>query len=543
MGGGRLKRRVKKAVLFTVLLSAIIFINAGCASKEDVRQDAAKEGIELQPREGGTLRVAFGTAQSENDMFPPTTPNQNLLWSARPCLEPLFEIEESGEVVPFLIEKYQVNEDSTEYIFFIRKNISFSDGTPFDAEAVKWNLEQTRKEGINDFCNQVKGMEVIDAHTLKITLEASNIFFIEVLATNRASLMVSPTAVEKNGVEWAKTNPVGTGPFLLKKWNYNVEMVFEKNDSYWQDGKPYLDGITYHFINNNAVLRASYGNNEYDMILNPSSTLLASLNADGQRTVIYNYPYNAFNLWFSSALDGSPFQNGLVRKAVCHAIDMPTIVKGLYGGEYVAVNQLSNPGTDNWNPEIVGYSYDVEKAKSLLKEAGYSNGFSSSIIAQSTEQNKLLCEAIQSYLKKIGIQLEINMVDEAYFLENVMLNSWGDGMALIPYSFTPDEVSSLVRMLNPDTCLFLHTVDFSERYSAEFDNIISSGTIEEARKHFKEADAILIDGEAKVYPVYICLYAIAQKESVHGVGSGTEGEVRKRYWTPETIWIGGVHIV
>ena len=532
-----MKQRIKTAVLLTILLSAVTLINAGCASKEDIRQDAAKGGIGLLPREGGTLRVAFGAAQSENDMFPPTTPNQNLLWSARPCLEPLFEIEESGAAVPFLIEKYQVNEDATEYTFFIRQNITFSDGTPFDAEAVKWNFEQTRKEGINDFCDQVKGMEVIDARTLKIALETPNIFFIEALATNRASLMVSPTAVEKNGAEWAKTNPVGTGPFLLKKWDYDVEMVFEKNDGYWQEGKPYLDGITFHFINNNAVLRAAYGNNEYDMILNPSSTLLASLGADEERTVIYNYPYNAFNLWFSSAFEGSPFQNELVRKAACYAIDMPAIVKGLYGEEYVAVNQLSHPQNDNWNPEIAGYPYDMEKAKELLNEAGYPNGFATSIIAQSTEQNKLLCEAIRSYLQKVGIQLEINMVDEAYFLENVMLSSWGDGMALIPYSFTPDEISSLVRMLNPDTCLFLHTVEFSEKYSAEFDNIVSSGTIEEARKHFKEADALLIDGEAKVYPVYICQYAIAQKESVHGVGSGMEEEVPKRYWTPETIWL------
>ena len=530
-------KKPQKLISFLLVVFMVVFALSGCGSRGDGKGITSNTGSESDPQYGGILRVVFGTSQSESDLFPPTTANQILLWNARPCLEPLFEMDSAGNVLPYLVEGYEVSEDLSVYTLHVRKGISFSDGTPFDAEAIKWNFEQTQKEGINDFCNQMQVLEVVDPYTLRIHLNTGDVLFIKMLATNKAALMVSPTAVKTHGVEWAKTNPVGTGPFVLKSWDYGVEMVFVKNENYWQEGLPYLDGITYNFMNNNAVIRASYDNDEYDMVLNPSSALLSTLIKEGQRCVIYDYPYNAFNLWFPSALENSPFSNELVRKAVCYAIDMPSIVKTLYGEEFIPTNQLSHPKNDNWNDKIVGYPYDVEEAKKLLAEAGYPDGFSTSIIAQSSEQYKMLCEAIQSYLREIGIELSIDMADEARYVENVILNSWGDQLALIVYTFTPDEVSAMVRMLNPETCLFKHTVSFSDAYHKAFDNILSSATIEEAGSNFREADRILIDEEAKVLPVYICQYAIAQKENTHGGGTGLDSETQKRYWSPETIWI------
>lgn len=531
-----IKRRYSSFLLI-LLISLSLTLNGCAAGGKGSASASSPDVANTEPQAGGILRVVFGASQSESDLYPPTTANQILLWNARPCLEPLFEMDSAGNVLPYLIEDYLVSNDLKEYTLHVRKGITFSDGSPFDAEAIKWNFEQTQKEGINDFCNRMQEIDVVDPYTLRIRLDKADVLFIKMLATNKAALMVSPTAVKANGIEWAKTNPVGTGPFILQSWDYGVEMVFVKNENYWQEGLPYLDGITYHFINNNAVLRASYDNDEYDMVLNPSSSLLSALMKEGERCVVYDYPYNAFNLWFPSAVEGSPFSSELVRKAVCHAIDMPSIIDALFGDEFISVNQLSHPKNDNWNSDIQGYSYDVKKAKELLSEAGYPNGFNTSIIAQSSEQNKLLCEAIQSYLKEVGIMVSIDMADEARYVENVILNTWGDQMALIVYTFTPDEISSMVRMLNPETCLFLHTVNFSDAYHKAFDNILSSVTIEQAASCFREADKILIDDEALVLPVYICQYAVAQKGHVHGAGTGLDSEIQTRYWRPESIWI------
>lgn len=508
---------------------------SGCSAPQESTPPASTDPG--SPQYGGTLRLAFGVAQSDSDLYPPTTANQNVLRSARPCLEPLFEITSDGTVLPFLVEEYTASEDSSVYTFRLRQNVTFSDGTPFDAEAVKWNFEQTKAAGINDFCDSIQEMTVMDDHTLEIRLEEPDIFFIEMLAANKAGLMVSPTAVEENGAEWAKTHPVGTGPFVLESWDYGVQMVWKKNENYWQEGLPYLDGITYSFVNNNAVLRASYENGEYDMLCEISSALLASLNASGQRTTIYSYPNDAFNLWFPTAIEDSPFQDERVRKAVCYAVDMPAIIQALCGSEFISTNQLAYPGSGCWSDEVTGYAQDVEKARQLLAEAGYAEGFSTSIIAQNSEQNKLLCEAIQSSLKEIGIDLEVDLADEARYAENVILNSWGDGMALISYNFTPEEITSLVRMLNPDSCIFLHTVAFPQEYRTLFESLESAATMEEAQEIYKQIDALLIDDQALLLPVFIRQYATAQKENVHNTGAGLDGETQKRYWTPEQIWL------
>ena len=529
------KTILKRALAWLCAFCCAATLLAGCSAPQESSAPASSDPG--TPQYGGTLRLALGVAQSDSDLYPPTTATQNVLRSARPSLEPLFEIASDGTVLPFLVADYTVSEDGTVYTFHLQQNVQFSDGTPFDAEAVKWNFEQTQAAGINDFCDRIQEMTVVDEHTLEIRLAEPDILFIEMLAANKAGLMVSPTAVEENGAEWAKTHPVGTGPFVLESWDYGVEMVWKKNENYWQEGLPYLDGITFSFVNNNAVLRASYENDEYDMLCEISSALLASLNASGQRTTIYNYPNDAFNLWFPTAIEGSPFQDVRVRQAVCYAVDLPSIIQALSGSEFVSTNQLAYPGSDCWSDAITGYPQDVEKARQLLAEAGYADGFSTSIIAQNSEQNKLLCEAIQSSLKEIGIDLEVDLADEARYAENVILNSWGDGLALISYNFTPEEISSLVRMLNPDSCIFLHTVAFPEEYRTLFESLVSSTTMEQARETYKQIDALLIDDQALLAPVFIRQYATAQKETVHNTGAGLDGEVQKRYWTPEQIWL------
>lgn len=523
-------KKTKKLISLLITLSMFsVFSLSGCTPKNMTDNS--------QSHDSKTLRIAFGAGQSETDLYPPTTANQNLMWSLRPCVEPLIELDAYGNVINVLLESIDANKDFSEYVLNIRQDVFFSDGTALNAEAVKWNLEQTKQHGINDFCNKISQIEIIDDYCLKLYLNQPDVLFVRMLSTNKAALMISPTAVEANGVEWAKTHPVGTGPFCLESWDFGRQMSFVKNENYRVEGLPKLDRIVYQYVNNNAVLRASYLNDEYDVIFSPSSALLSSLSKDGQRCAIYDYANNAFNLWFPSAVHGSPFQNELVRKAVCYAVDMPSILSALYGDEFEASNQLSSPRSPNWDDAIKGYPYNVEKAKELLSEAGYPNGFSTTIITQSNEQNKLLCEAIQASLREIGISLTLDMADEARYADSVILNSWGDQLALIFYTFTPDDISSLVRMLNPDTCIFGHTVNFSDEYRSAFSEIVAASSLEEASGAYRKADRVLIDEDALVFPVYVCNNAIAQKEYVHCIGSGLDGETQLRYWSPENVWL------
>lgn len=490
---------------------------------------------------GGTLIVSQVGQQYEDNYYPPTAANADILQNARPCLEPLFEMASSGELIPFLVEDYEIQDNGKIYIFKIRQGVKFHDGTDLNAEAVKWNFEQTMAEGVHSVCNDISEMEVVDAYTLKLTMATANLFFINSLASSQVGFMVSPTAVEENGKDWAVTHPVGTGPFLLESWDYGVEIIYTRNENYWgkdADGNqlPYLDGITFKFVPEEVTVVTSFENGEIDMLRHMSTTSVAELEKDYNVTV-YDYPAAAFYLWFPTNVDGSVFQDVRVRQAVSYAVDIPTIVGSLYGSEVTDVNQLSYKGSSLWDDTIAGYEYNPEKAKELLADAGYPDGFSTKIIIENNNDNSVLCETLKSYLADVGIDLEIDLADSARYAQTVIFSSWGDQLAVIPFNYSPDEICSMLRMLHPDTSLFAHTV----RYPAEYRDMIvkmqTSSSLDEAKDTYKQINKYLIDEVCLTIPIFCNSYAIATQDYVHGTGAGLDGETQIRYWSPETVWM------
>ena len=502
---------------------------------------AEAPAAEANSKYGGTLIVSQIGQQYEDNYYPPQAANADILQNIRPCLEPLFEVASDGTIIPFLVESYEVQESGKVYIFNIRQGVTFHDGTAFNAEAVKWNIEQTQAAGIHTVYASVESMEVVDEYTLKINLSNADLFFLTTLSCSQASYMVSPSAVQANGEEWAITHPVGTGPFVMESWEYGVETVFTRNENYWgvdEEGNqlPYLDGINFKFVPEEVSVTTSFENGEIDMLRHLSTVALAELEPDFNTTV-YAYPSGAFYLWFPTNIDGSAFQDLKVRQAVSYALDMPTIISSLYGSEFFAVNQLSYPGSILWDDTIEGYEYNPEKAKELLAEAGYPNGLKTSIIIENNEQNSALCETMKSYLADVGIDMEIDLADSARYAQTVIFSSWGDQLAIVPFNYSPDEICSMLRMLDPETSLFAHTVRYPDNYKALIKQIATAASLEEAQDLYLQIDKVLIDETCLCVPVYCSNYAIACQDYVHGTGSGSDGETQIRFWSPELVWL------
>ena len=490
---------------------------------------------------GGTLIVSQIGQQYEDNFYPPKAANANILQNIRPCLEPLFEMASDGTLIPFLVESYETIDNGGAYVFHLRQGVKFHDGTDFNAEAVKWNIEHVKEAGIHATFNSVDTIEVVDTYTVKLNLSSPNLFFLNTMATSQSSMMVSPTAVEKNGEDWAVTHPIGTGPFKLDSWDYNVEMVFSRFDNYWgvdAEGNklPYLDGITFKFVTEEVSVVTSFENKEIDMLRMLSTVAVAELEKDYNVTV-YDYPAAALYLWFPTNIDGSPFQDVRVRQAVSYALDMPEIIGSLYGSEFTDINQLSYHGSALWDDTIKGYEHNVEKAKSLLAEAGYPNGLKTQIVMENNEQNSALCETIKSYLADVGIELDIDLADSARFAQTVMFSSWGDRLAVIPFNYSPDEICSMLRMLDPDTSLFKHTVRYPDAYKELLNKMRGSATIADANVIYKQIDKLLIDETCLCVPICCNSYAIATQDYVHNTGTGLDGETQIRYWSPETVWM------
>jgi len=198
---------------------------AGCSPSSE--QENAAESGPPAAASGGTLRVLIGTDATVLG-YPPDIRSISDLIMSTTTLEMLGRYNESGELVPFLAESWKVDPQNRVIEIRLKSGIRFHDGTEFDAEAVRWNLEQFRlakKPIFNE--EDTESVEAVDKSTVRIRLKTWDIGLMDVIATVE---MVSPTAVRQHGKEWAADHPVGTGPFVLESWQKGVSARFKKNE-------------------------------------------------------------------------------------------------------------------------------------------------------------------------------------------------------------------------------------------------------------------------------------------------------------------------
>ena len=219
-------------------------------------------------------------------------------------------------------------------------------------------------------------------------------------------MMVSPTSLKTLGND-AMTHPVGTGPFSFVSYQPDTSIKFQKFDGYWQKGKPYLDGIEFDFIADPVTALASFEAGEAQAIENLGPKDVSDLIATGKYNVTLSPAYVAA-LAGDSAHSDSPYANISVRRAISYAIDNQAIAKTLGFGLIPSTNQLQPPDGLAYNPKVVGYPYNPDKAKQLLSEAGYPNGLQTKITFTSGATNQDLFTAVQSYLQAVGIKATLD---------------------------------------------------------------------------------------------------------------------------------------
>ena len=334
-----------------------------------------------QPMYGGTLRVSTytdGTAIG----YPPDSYRGPVLGMAQafPAIETLFRYDKEGRPVPWLATKVEEDARNKNLVITLRKGVKFHDGTDFNAEAVKWNIEQhmaARSPGTD----KLRSIDVVDDYTARINFLEWDNRMTSSLAV-QLGMMISPTAFKKNGKDWAANHPIGTGPFEFVSWEKDVRTTYKKFSGYWQKGKPYLDRIEWLPISEAFTRQNALRNGEVDVVLFPAASEIASFEREGFVVSRHKVGSGARGGVFDSANPKSPFANVKVRQAVQHAIDSAAIVKALYNGEGEPANQFAYKGHWGYNPSVVGYPYNPTKAKQLLAEAGFPNGFKTKLVCR-----------------------------------------------------------------------------------------------------------------------------------------------------------------
>lgn len=325
--------------------------------------------------------------------------------------------EATTDLEPALAEAWESSADGLVWTFHLRQGVQFHDGTPLDAEAVVFSL--TRPEGVyRDFQAEfISQILALDSLTVQIILRIPFAPFINALTSFEYSI-VSPAAVQHFRTNFAD-NPVGTGPFKFVRWERGDRIVLEANDTHWA-GRPSLDQIIFRSIPDNSVRLMELQQGNLHAMEFPNPDELSIIRGDAQLELLMqpslNVGYLAMNM------EKPPFDNLKVRLAMNHAINKVEIIEDLYQGTGIPAKNPIPPTLWSYDNTIEDYEYNPEMAKQLLAEAGYPDGFETTLWALPVPRPYIpdggaLAEILQSELLNIGVEAEIVTYDWGTYLE------------------------------------------------------------------------------------------------------------------------------
>ncbi len=341
------------------------------------------------------------------------------------------ELEERTELEPALAESWKSSDDGLTWTFNLRKGVTFHDGTPFNADAVLFSLnrQHDKTHPFHDvggsyvywedtgLASIVDKITAVDAYTVQIKLKEAYAPFIYTIAITPFAI-VSPTAVKKFGDKFSN-NPVGTGPFMFERWDRKDKVVLKANEDYW-GGRPNIDRVIFRSIPDNAVRLIELQQGNLHIMEFPNPDDLQQIQNDDSIELLSqagtNIGYLALNM------EKPPLDNNKVRLAINHAINKKAIIKHLYQGLGIPAKNPIPPTLWSYDDSIDDFEYNPELSKQLLAEAGYENGFETTLWALPVPRpyipdGRALAEVIQSELDNIGIKAKIVTYDWGTYLE------------------------------------------------------------------------------------------------------------------------------
>ncbi len=423
----RMKNKSFKMLLISILAISLFLV--GCNSKTNETGGGKDNGSS-----GGSKKdtLVYGRGGDSTSLDPITSTEGETFKVTENIFETLLEYGPKDTTVhPGLAEKWEVSPDGLTYTFHLRQGVKFHDGTDFNADAVVFNFDRWMNGDSDKFPyytmfggfkkdegHVIKEVKAVDKNTVVFTLKRPQAPFLKNLAMSPFGI-ASPEAVKKYGDDFRK-NPVGTGPFKFVEWKENDTITVEKNKDYWQKGLPKLTKVIFRVIPENTARLNALANGEIDVMDGLNNSDEATVKSNSKLQVIERPSMNVGYIGLTTTR--KPFDNKLVRQAMNYAIDKKAIIDAFYGGKALpAVNPMP-PSIEGYNDAIQPYPYDLEKAKALLKEAGYEKGFKIDLWAMPVARPYMpeaqkVAEVIQASLSKIGVTAKIQSVDWATYLD------------------------------------------------------------------------------------------------------------------------------
>jgi peptide/nickel transport system substrate-binding protein len=417
-------------------------------------------------------RVVIGYP-TEPDALPPTDTSYGV--TSYPISNNIFErlvdLSTDGEFRPG-IASWEVLEGGKEFLFTLKKGVTFHSGDPLTARDVEfthnraWEKTATYKRYMRNF----ERLEVIDDYHVKFIFKKPDVLFIP----TRIAYVASKAYYDRVGEEEFVKNPVGTGPYKFVAWKPGEYIDIERNEEYWGE-KPQVKSARFVFAKEDTTRVAMLKAGEADIIMSTPYPLVKEIEKAGFKTVrLPTHP--PCGVQFHNGNPDVPWYKRKVRLAVAYAIDKDAIVKDLFNGIPSGYPRLA-PWELGYDPDLKPYPYDPQKAKELLAEAGYPKGFEMPLyyFAGRSYGQKETAEAVALYLNAVGIRCKIQGIEAAQMLAKV--RAWHKdpkaeyvGVVTAPMAFLPDPTEAL-------TTAYLSTGWGSMYFNKKLDPIIEQARV------------------------------------------------------------------
>jgi ABC-type transport system substrate-binding protein len=529
-----------KKLLFGIICIVILgSLSIGCGKATPTQTPTATPGTPTtpaattapatgQPQYGGTLR-AIANYGLGNCGYPP---NEGGFAFFQEITRRLIDWDAKGNLVPTMAESWDMDQANNTLTWHLRKGVKFTDGTDFNAEAAKWCIERMKELGRLTEADKVISLDIIDDYTLRMNLTELN----SQAAINYGWVNIySPTAFEKNGEEWAKTNVVGVGPFIITDFSPDNFMNLKKYDNFYIKDTPYLDAVTERVIPDSVSAAAMMEAKQADLWFNAPIKDAVELENKGFKV---NWAVTGFfwGLFANSADPESKWADKKLREAIEYAIDRPAMAKTLGYGRYEPLTQIAPKNSTGYNEGYDPRPYNPEKAKQLIAEAGYPDGFQTEIVCDSRSQD--YATLIQAYLGAVGINAKIDLADFARYNELFMSAFFGgEGFQELVIGMTGVDLpfaTGLLRHFGPTPMTGIVNINGakSPEFLALCDKLYQTYDSNELTKITKEA-VKQAEEDALVVPLFLSPFVSVMQPNVHD-DSHTAHDV---VWNIQYSWI------
>ncbi|MEK4508204.1 ABC transporter substrate-binding protein [Paenibacillus sp. FSL K6-2524] len=490
----------KKFALGISTLSILAIIISGCgsnmgstntsngASAESQTNTDQAQNTAGQAKAGGAVRVAMTTEPDNLDPYlSAATDTQSMMDNV---FDGLFEAGENSDLIPAIASSYQVSDDGLTYTFTLKQGIVFHDGSELTAEDVYYSYAKLSglngQEPLSSKFSSIASIDTPDDYTVVIQLKDKDAAF----------LAANIVAIVPKDYEQQSEQPIGAGPYKFSEYKPGQQLVLEKNENFYdKEHAPVLDKVEFKIMpdSNSAVLALQSG--DIDMI--PGITAQGVLQLGDGYTVVSG-PQNMVQLM---ALNNSvkPLNDVKVRQAINYAIDKDVIIQTVAEGNGTKLGSNMSPAMKMYFQDGLEdyYTPSIDKAKQLLKEAGYENGFDLTLTVPSNYQFHVdTAQVIADQLKNVGIKVTIKQVEWSSWLEDVYNNA--------KYEAT---IVGLTGKLDPHEVLGRYETNYAKNFfkfsNSDFDKLVNQGKteIDEVKRVdlYKQAQTVLTEQAVAVY--------------------------------------------